>query len=240
MAVLQGYSSPNCSVECPQNCAATETNDTDVCNAASEECLYGCKDGFYGCKPNYWRGKCQNLCNTNYNVSHDPSKRICDKGDGTCLNGCNNNNYWGNQCDKECSIGCINETCQQESGYCTERCSTKTVYGLFCDKTCGENCLQGTCNREDGYCDIGCVKGKYGNRCDKSCNENCKNIRATETMDSAVMDVKRELSETNATYIVISNVCIANVSRQEVFVQMVVYLDMRDPIVKKSHVTKKI
>lgn len=47
---------PDQLVECPQTCASSNISDTEICDATSEECLFGCQDGFYGTR-------CEHMCN---------------------------------------------------------------------------------------------------------------------------------------------------------------------------------
>ncbi|XP_053375822.1 multiple epidermal growth factor-like domains protein 10 isoform X2 [Mercenaria mercenaria] len=153
------YCGPTCEIACQDGCALQQCNQSCDC--------------IKGCNIDRWGRKCVNQCSENCFRPQDVDSRICNHSDGTCLYGCKNNKYWGDECDVSCSDGCLNGTCQQESGNCTVGCTSKTVHGLRCDTVCSENCLNGTCERADGYCDDGCNIGSYGERCDITCNRNC-------------------------------------------------------------------
>ena len=115
--------------------------------------------------------------------------------------------FYGDQCDKECSPGCNTRTCKKSDGYCSSchdrfyghqcnlRCSSNCVsctkaggacleckdgfYGGQCEKLCSSGCRNTYCNKADGYCD--CKDGFYGSQCDKQCTVNCKSCHKLDS-----------------------------------------------------------
>ncbi|XP_060598734.1 multiple epidermal growth factor-like domains protein 10 isoform X1 [Ruditapes philippinarum] len=157
----QSCCGPTCEIQCQDGCLLQQCNQSCHC--------------VNGCTTTHWGERCLTVCNYNCIKPADPSKRVCNTSDGTCLLGCEGELFWGNQCNKVCPSYCVNDTCEQISGNCTEGCSSEAVYGWRCDTPCNKNCLGGTCERPDGYCDKGCNVGTYGIECNLSCSENCKN-----------------------------------------------------------------
>ncbi|VDI53157.1 Hypothetical predicted protein [Mytilus galloprovincialis] len=85
----------------------------------------------------------------------------------------------GYNCERNCSLGCLDGncnildgSCNCRSGYNGTQCEiecTEGTYGLNCNGTCG-NCLYGvSCDKMNGSCLNGCSAGYYGSMCTNVC-----------------------------------------------------------------------
>nr|XP_034321035.1 multiple epidermal growth factor-like domains protein 6 isoform X1 [Crassostrea gigas] len=99
------------------------------------------------------------------------------------VQGCNEADMYGSNCDIPCPTNCKYNTCHIQHGTCFG-CQPGWT-GLYCKTTCregwfGDNCSQQclghckdntTCNHVTGRCDKGCAAGWTGIFCDNVCDD---------------------------------------------------------------------
>lgn len=80
---------------------------------------------------------------------------------------------WGDTCNSQCPIHCIERVCDKISGSCTQGC-TQGQYGDTCDNTCSPGCVGGTCDQQSAICSDGCLQNWTGSQCDGKIHNNKK------------------------------------------------------------------
>ncbi|XP_060069524.1 multiple epidermal growth factor-like domains protein 6 [Ylistrum balloti] len=172
-----------CDQKCPVHC-------DKGCDAATGECIYGCKSNFWGTE------SCNKTCFVNcYNPFGGPS---CIQMSGSCIrckpgytglsckerciiancDRCSNEGgiplcyqclpgFTGRDCNGSCPAHCKDNTCDQLTGACT---CAEGWYGDDCSMPCFGNCALCV---DNSTC-IACIDGYYGDRCEKRCPSNCE------------------------------------------------------------------
>ena len=122
---IKGKTGIKCEDNCNQGCDLTEYN----CDMNNGSCY--CKEGFYGetcedeCDDNC--EKCDKKNGTCYQCKsgYYPKNKKCincpENCDGECPEGkCEKckDSFYGDICNKKCSIYCLNNICEQEDGFC--------------------------------------------------------------------------------------------------------------------------
>ena len=130
---------------CPEHCKSE-------CKQLTGHCKDGCQKGWFG-------PHCDNRCAIRHCV-------ICRNHD-TCQQ-CENE-YFGQICQFNCSLGClqisVGPLCDMENGHCFHGCKNGT-WGKTCNRTCSNNCVSGFCDSSNGYC-LECHSAHYGLYCEK-------------------------------------------------------------------------
>ena len=116
-------------IKCEDNC--NEGCDLTIKNCDMNDGSCDCKEGFYGKTCNKICDKNCTKCDKNNGTCYEcisgyyPKNKKCikcpDNCDGECPEGkCDKciNGFYGDICDKKCSIYCSNNICDQEDGYC--------------------------------------------------------------------------------------------------------------------------
>lgn len=137
-----GLYGSKCSFECSDKCAVNTFNqitcgkNTGFCDEES-------------CLPGYWNRPCDVQCNKNCRAD-SAGDRTCSYIKGVCNNGCEAT-YYGEQCNLNCSVTCINKLCERD-GKCSQGCVSGT-YGQFCQFPCNDTCNNGKCDQVSGICE---------------------------------------------------------------------------------------
>ncbi len=97
--------------------------------------------------------------------------------DSPC-NSCKNNQYWGRQCENQCSVYCTDGQCDKDTGQCH---SCKVGYfGAECNFQCPAECKGQKCDQLTGTC-IGCAHDtQWGEMCEKDCPIHCTNSKCEQ------------------------------------------------------------
>lgn len=181
---VAGKYGAECTHDCPPNCLNKTCNIEGSCvncsiNMEGTKCEL-CKAGFYGTN-------CLNNC-----LSQTCKDKYCERETGICTS-CEHGKY-GNYCDSNCSLNCMEELCNFYNGKCNscrdsysgdmcclngsncETCSSNTecnkcvtgFHGDECEKRCHVNCLELACEKESGNCSLGCLSGFQGPTCSEA------------------------------------------------------------------------
>nr|XP_034319983.1 multiple epidermal growth factor-like domains protein 10 [Crassostrea gigas] len=104
------------------------------------------------------------------------------------VNGCNESDVYGSDCDIQCPTHCKGNMCHIQNGTCYgcqpgwmgTTCNTKCRegwYGMNCSQQCVGHCRDNdTCNHVTGGCDPGCDAAWTGYMCDKNCDNGTDDI----------------------------------------------------------------
>ena len=149
-----------CNSVCPDNCATCSSST----NCSS------CKDGYYNGYQsddsslpllNDCTYKCRDTC---VQCSRYGLCSVCKTG------------YYGSICEKNCSTGCLSNSCDIQTGNCEcapnfygDTCDTciNGKYGAMCDKKCSSGCKGNACKKDSGDCIDGCIVNTItGAKCD--------------------------------------------------------------------------
>ncbi|KAH9496275.1 hypothetical protein Btru_017967 [Bulinus truncatus] len=207
-----GFYGPQCTDQCPQNCA-----DGICTNGFCKSCAPGWK-GFKcdkACDFGTYGKDCKKFC------SYQCSIGSCDTVTGACTSGCIegykpptcedtcDDGLYGTNCTSRCSIHCVNKTCDKitgkcscEVGYTGDTCNDTCqngFYGANCTQTCSTNCLNQSCDNVNGYCkdcgpgktgnlcDQACPQFKFGTKCVESCSTNCGGDKSCNPTDGTCL-----------------------------------------------------
>ena len=94
--------------------------------------------------------------------------KSCSQTDGVCI--ICKDEFYGDQCEKQCNPGCKYTTCHISDGWCECKPRHNQIKGTQC-LPCPENCLN-SC-KQSLYCDS-CKDGYYGDFCNVTCSPYCK------------------------------------------------------------------
>ncbi|BFZ15390.1 hypothetical protein BsWGS_18429 [Bradybaena similaris] len=104
--------------------------------------------------------------------------------------------FYGDNCSRECSDLCENNTCNGRTGECMSCRGHRTGpfckecaqgwYGIYCLLSCSPKCFNSTCHKVSGTCFSclgkrrgyfceGCPDGYSGKLCEHACPANCLN-----------------------------------------------------------------
>ncbi|CAG2230438.1 unnamed protein product [Mytilus edulis] len=149
-----------------------------------------CEIEIGGCSYRRYGDICEHVC-----PEHCLGQGRCDLISGDCLSGCSDGwvgekcdqacdeDKFGGQCLRDCSVNCLSSPCDHVTGQCKSGClkgweglncskeCSKGNFGWNCNATC-DGCIVNECNHINGVCKIdsvckpGFVYGKY-------CNEKC-------------------------------------------------------------------
>ncbi|XP_060580548.1 multiple epidermal growth factor-like domains protein 10 [Ruditapes philippinarum] len=200
-----GQSDCNCPVYCNCNngqCVSCKDRYYDTSNLCYSLCPGNCvtcssNNDCGSCKDGYYKGY-QND-NINFPLLNDCTYKCrdnclrCSSYDrcSLCKTG-----FYGPNCEKNCSTGCLSNSCDMQTGNCTcfptfagvrcDNCKTGK-YGNMCNQECSAGCKGGVCEKESGDCTYGCTvvtivgvkcencsTGWYGQYCNISCSLGCK------------------------------------------------------------------
>ncbi|VDI60429.1 Hypothetical predicted protein [Mytilus galloprovincialis] len=160
-----GFYGDDYNLPCDINCKSG-------CNLFDGSCIGGCLSNFSG-------DMCQSLCSSNCRLGCS-SGNLCISGEcnagytgAECTTECSGGTH-GYNCDRTCSLGCLDGNCNVldgscycRSGYNGTQCEiecTDGTYGLNCNGTCG-NCLYGVSyDKMNGPCLNGCSAGRRGKK----------------------------------------------------------------------------
>ena len=148
----EGKTGIKCEDNCNKGCNLTKSN----CNMNDGSCY--CNEGYYGktCNNNCDENcvKCDKTNGTCYQCKSEyyPKNRKCikcpDNCDGECPEGkCEKClvGFYGDICDKQCSIYCLNNICNQEDGYC--ECINYFSYESHCTECKNKYDLSTNCSK---------------------------------------------------------------------------------------------
>ena len=184
-----------CSNTC-EHCEYEET-EKDYCNREGD-CYGNCEVGFYG-------NDCTRTCNIHCNIT----VQNCAKDTGKCsqcydnyfppdcddcpsecekcisltkCTKCKERNKWGDICDNECGINCVDDETKESICDITNGTCYKCKDGFYGDK-CADNCKDLVClkcDKENGKC-LECPKDYYmkDGMCIK-CKDACDQCRETQ------------------------------------------------------------
>lgn len=158
---------------CSSSCLPSPGNKTYPCNPFTQECLYGCKNGFSGVD-------CSIVCPGNCKEPATLGEETCNETTSECLRGCKNG-FFGPLCSKECSkINGLCASCHEGSDSavsCTDCIKHFYLNNGVC-RSCSYWCSEGytdksVCDLHTGQCLYGCKYGRYGRYCDSPCSNTC-------------------------------------------------------------------
>ncbi|MCQ2816506.1 MAG: hypothetical protein MJ252_04480 [archaeon] len=194
------------------NCVLGKYSDlcNKDCNKGCNLNISNCdrKEGNCTCLKGFWKSDCSSKCNENNEgclecIQSDGKCILCESGyylednkcikcPSSCKGNCNktycsecNEGYYGDICQYNCSLHCINTTCNKSTGKCDGGCKEYFI-GDKCDscefnrtgKECNNFCEFGcdlsdgiNCDMETGNCT--CKVGYFKGNCSSKCPDGC-------------------------------------------------------------------
>ncbi|XP_046546229.1 multiple epidermal growth factor-like domains protein 10 isoform X1 [Haliotis rubra] len=151
-------------------------NTSEVCDKITGYCESGCKDGYTGtgcqepCPHGRYGSGCMETCG--HCAGGDQN---CHNVDGTCSHGCQeywsgklckecSDNWFGDQCGRECRCKNRQEVCDKRTGQCHSGCEDGWT-GLDCQTPCQDGTYGFNCTGRCGRCQDGQPCDKIGGEC---------------------------------------------------------------------------